>query len=87
VSASLAEEHRRNDPVHPVTLNSIAMEKSRITSVSGATLWFPSVTVRKTINTVIATYCIESELPLLYGDRDFEPFVERLGLRSAPSRT
>ena len=41
------------------------------------------VSVRKTIDTVIATRCIESGLPLLYSDRDFDPFVERLGLRSA----
>ena len=41
------------------------------------------VTVRKTIDTVIATRCIESGLPLLYSDRDFDPFVEHLGLRSA----
>jgi predicted nucleic acid-binding protein len=41
------------------------------------------VTVRKTIDTVIATCCIESGLSLLYSDRDFDPFVEHLGLRSA----
>jgi predicted nucleic acid-binding protein len=41
------------------------------------------VTVRKTIDTVIATHCIEDELPLLYSDKDFDPFVEPLGLRSA----
>jgi len=41
------------------------------------------ITVRKTIDTVIATRCIESELCLLYSDRDFDPFVEHLGLRSA----
>jgi predicted nucleic acid-binding protein len=41
------------------------------------------VTARKTIDTVIATRCIESGLPLLYSDRDFDPFVEHLGLRSA----
>lgn len=41
------------------------------------------VTARKTIDTIIATRCIESGLPLLYSDRDFDPFVERLGLRSA----
>ena len=38
------------------------------------------VTVRKTIDTMIATRCIESRLPLLYSDRDFDPFVEHLGL-------
>lgn len=41
------------------------------------------ITVRKTINTIIATRCIESGLPLLYSDKDFDPFVEHLGLRSA----
>lgn len=41
------------------------------------------VTPRKTVDTIIATRCIESDLPLLYSDRDFDPFVERLGLRSA----
>lgn len=41
------------------------------------------VTVRKTIDTVIATRCIESGLTLLYSDRDFDPFVEHLGLHSA----
>ncbi len=41
------------------------------------------VTVRKTIDTVIATRCIESGYDLLHSDRDFDPFVEHLGLRAA----
>ena len=41
------------------------------------------VSVRKTIDTVIATRCIENGFLLLYSDRDFDPFVEHLGLRSA----
>lgn len=41
------------------------------------------VTVRKTIDTVIATHCIENGLPLLYSDRGFDPFVTHLGLQSA----
>lgn len=41
------------------------------------------VTVRKTIDTVIATRCMESGFKLLYSDRDFDPFVQHLGLRSA----
>ncbi|WP_425995691.1 type II toxin-antitoxin system VapC family toxin [Caulobacter sp. DWR1-3-2b1] len=40
------------------------------------------VTARKTIDTLIATRCIESGYPLLSSDRDFEPFVEHLGLVS-----
>lgn len=39
------------------------------------------VTVRKTIDTVIATRCIESGYDLLHNDRDFDPFVKHLGLR------
>jgi predicted nucleic acid-binding protein len=39
------------------------------------------VTVRKTIDTVIATRCIESGYELLHNDRDFDPFAEHLGLR------
>jgi predicted nucleic acid-binding protein len=41
------------------------------------------VTPRKTIDTLIATYCIESSLELLFSDRDFQPFVEHLSLKSA----
>lgn len=40
-------------------------------------------TVRKTIDTIIATRCIEAGYTLLHSDRDFEPFVKHLGLRSA----
>nr|WP_228486851.1 PIN domain nuclease [Paludibaculum fermentans] len=39
------------------------------------------ITVRKTIDTVIATRCIESGYELLHNDRDFEPFSKHLGLR------
>jgi predicted nucleic acid-binding protein len=45
------------------------------------------ITVRKTIDTLIATSCIEQGLALLYSDRDFDPFVEHLGLQSAMSGT
>lgn len=38
------------------------------------------VKVRKTIDVLIATFCIESGLSLLHSDRDFEPFHEHLKL-------
>ncbi|RYX80014.1 PIN domain nuclease [bacterium] len=47
------------------------------------TLRAKGVTIRKTIDTLIATRCIESDYSLLFSDRDFDPFVEHLGLRSA----
>jgi hypothetical protein len=40
------------------------------------------ITVPRTIDTVIATRCIESGYELLHCDRDFDPFVAHLGLRS-----
>ncbi|HEY0877903.1 MAG TPA: PIN domain nuclease [Zeimonas sp.] len=47
------------------------------------------ITVRKTIDTVIATRCIESGLRLLHSDRNFDPFEKHLGLRTvvAPRQT
>ncbi len=41
------------------------------------------VTVRKTVDTLIATTCIEAGFPLLFSDRDFEPFVRHLALVDA----
>lgn len=43
------------------------------------------VTVRKTIDAIIATWCIENRLPLLHADKDFRPFHQHLGLKSAGS--
>ena len=41
------------------------------------------ITVRKTIDAIIATYCIEKRLPLLSADRDFKPFHQYLKLENA----
>ncbi|HET9700893.1 MAG TPA: PIN domain nuclease [Burkholderiales bacterium] len=39
------------------------------------------VTVRSTIDCLIATFCIDEGVPLLHDDRDFDPFEKHLGLR------
>ena len=39
------------------------------------------ITVRKSVDNWIATFCIQNRTPLLFSDRDFDPFVEHLGLR------
>jgi hypothetical protein len=39
------------------------------------------ITVRTTIDCLIATFCIESGFALLHNDRDFEPFEKHLRLR------
>jgi predicted nucleic acid-binding protein len=44
------------------------------------TLRTMGITVRKTIDALIATRCIMDDIPLLYSDRDFDPFVAHLGL-------
>ncbi len=46
------------------------------------TLRAKGITVRKTIDTLIATRCIHENMILLHSDRDFEPFTKYLGLRS-----
>lgn len=38
------------------------------------------ITVRKTIDSLIATYCIESEHDLLHNDSDFDGYEKYLGL-------
>ncbi len=45
------------------------------------------ITVRKTADVIIATYCIEARHSLLFADKDFLPFVEHLGLRPVSTDT
>jgi len=40
------------------------------------------ITVRKTTDMLIGTFCIENRIPLLYQDRDFDPLKNHLGLIS-----
>ena len=39
------------------------------------------ITIRKTIDVFIATFCIIHNIPLLHFDKDFEPLVTHLGLK------
>ena len=43
------------------------------------------VTVRKTIDLLIGTWCIENRTPLLHNDSDFRPMVRHLGLLEVPT--
>lgn len=45
------------------------------------------ITIRKTADVIIATFCIEHSLPLLFSDRDFFPFADHLGLIAANAET
>lgn len=44
------------------------------------TLRQKGITVRKTIDCLIATYCIENDHELLHNDRDFDAYEEHIGL-------
>ena len=39
------------------------------------------VTVRKTVDVLIGTFCLLNDYELLHSDRDFDPMTEHLGLR------
>jgi predicted nucleic acid-binding protein len=45
------------------------------------------ITIRKTADIIIGTFCIEHELPLLHNDRDFDPMEKYLGLRVYKTET
>ena len=45
------------------------------------------ITIKKTTDVIIATFCIERKMPLLFLDRDFIPFVDYLGLVSVLAET
>jgi predicted nucleic acid-binding protein len=41
--------------------------------------------VRGTVDLLLATWCIENDIPLLHADRDFAGFEEHLGLKRWPA--
>jgi predicted nucleic acid-binding protein len=40
------------------------------------------ITVRKTIDLLIGTWCIAEDCDLLHSDREFEPMARHLGVRT-----
>ena len=38
------------------------------------------ITIRKPTDVIIASFCIERKIPLLFSDKDFKPLVKNLGL-------
>ncbi len=51
------------------------------------TLRKKGLTIRKTADLIIATFCIENEFQLLFADRDFLPFVRHLKLQEVRTKT
>ena len=44
------------------------------------------ISIRKTTDIIIASFCIDNQIPLLFSDRDFIPFVKYLNLASVMDR-
>ncbi len=62
----------------PMTGRDVALASARNFRVLRAR----GVTVRKTIDMLIATFCMERRHLLLHSDRDFDPIAEHLGLKT-----
>ena len=53
---------------------------ARMAARNYRTLRAAGFTIRKTVDLIIGTYCIEHRHTLLHADRDFAPMVQHLGL-------
>ena len=73
----LARELLLEQPIFQIMTPELAL----IGADNYRTLRKKGVTVRKSVDNWIATFCIENQLPLLFSDNDFNPFVKHLGLR------
>jgi predicted nucleic acid-binding protein len=56
-------------------------ERCRRAAAHYRTLRAVGTTPRKSIDVLIATFCIEENIVLLHDDRDFDPMEQHLGLR------
>lgn len=77
--AARIERNLRQFPVEPMLGEAIAVRAA----AHSRTLRRLGVTVRKTIDLVIGTFCLERGYALLHADRDFAPMATHLGLRTA----
>ena len=75
-SARQVEAMLRRFDVVPMAGDAIAVLAAR----NFRSLRRRGVTVRKTIDLLIGTWCIEHHQPLLHNDSDFRPMAQHLGL-------
>jgi predicted nucleic acid-binding protein len=74
--ATRIENDLRRFQIEPMLDDNLAIRAAR----NYRTLRERGVTIRKTIDVIIATFCLERNHALLHDDRDFDAFVA-LGLR------
>jgi predicted nucleic acid-binding protein len=75
-AASEVETLLRNFQIVPMAGDAIAVAAAR----NYRSLRRRGITIRKTIDLLIGTWCIENGMPLLHNDRDFHPMTRHLGL-------
>ncbi|MER8384719.1 PIN domain nuclease [Mesorhizobium sp. M0166] len=77
--AQLIERNLRQFAVVPMLNPATAVEAAR----NYRMLRQRGITIRKTIDMIIGTFCIQGGYALLHDDRDFDPMVDHLGLQLA----
>ena len=75
--ARALEKELRKFEIHPILNDDLAVVAAR----NSRGLRDRGITVRKTVDLLIGTYCIENGYPLLHSDRDFDPMQQHLGLK------
>ena len=75
-TAALVEAELLQFEIFKGTSRKLAVQSAR----NYRTLRSRGKTARKTVDVLIATFCIEEQHSLLHRDRDFDPFEELLGL-------
>lgn len=78
-TARLLEGHLRRFQLEPMLDSRLAIQAAD----NYRRLRKAGVTIRSSIDMIIATFCIEKGHALLEDDRDFRPMAEHLGLRLA----
>jgi predicted nucleic acid-binding protein len=78
-NAARIERNLRNYQIAPMCDAAITVQAAR----NYRSLRERGITVRKTIDLIIGTFCIAGGHGLLHDDRDFEPMAALLGLRVA----
>ncbi|PDQ17978.1 VapC toxin family PIN domain ribonuclease [Mesorhizobium sanjuanii] len=77
--ARLIERNLRQFAIVPMLNPATAVEAAR----NYRMLRQRGITIRKTIDMIIGTFCIQGGHALLHDDRDFDPMVHHLGLQLA----
>lgn len=75
--AARIERHLRSYPIASMLDETIAVQAAR----NYRLLCRRGITIRKTIDMIIGTFCPVFGHELLHDDRDFDPLAEHLGLR------